>query len=80
MSNILVESLDEVYETAESEMAGGGGEKLKALISGMLDSCEAEDPQTDIAFQFEHLIDDIGVVQRMLTEAVAAKLAAKPGI
>lgn len=79
MSNILVETLEEIYEEAENEMAGGYGEGLKNLVKEILDSCEAEDPQTDIAFQFEHLSDDLDVLKKKLSDAISAKLSAKPG-
>jgi hypothetical protein len=80
MSNILVETLEEVHQEAANEMAGGYGDKLKNLVSEILDSCEAEDPQTDIAFQFEHLAMDLKLLQTKLSEAIAVKLAAKPSI
>lgn len=80
MSNILVETLEEIHEDAANEMAGGYGDKLKNLVSEILDSCEAGDPQTDIAFQFEHLVMDLKLLQAKLSEAITAKLATKPGI
>lgn len=79
MSDILVETLDEIFEDAESKMAGGYS-GLKEMVKDILESCEADDPQTDIAFQFEHLAADLDVLQKTLSDAVAAKLAAKPGM
>lgn len=78
MTNILTETLEEIYEDAENKMTGGYGPDLKLLISSILESCECDEPNVDIAVQMEGLRDDLGVLQTMLSEAVAAKLAFKP--
>jgi hypothetical protein len=78
MTNILTETLEEVYEDAESKMTGGYGPDLKLLISSILENCECDEPNVDIAVQMEGLIDDLGVLKTALSEAVAAKLGFKP--
>ena len=79
MSNIIVETVDEIFEEAENQMAGGYN-GLKEMVKNIFDSCEADDPQTDIAFQFENLVADLEILQKTLSDAIAAKLAAKPGM
>jgi hypothetical protein len=77
MTNILTETLDEVYVDAEANMTGGYGPELKMLISSILENCECDEPTIDIATQLESFAEDLQVLQAKLTEAVAAKPALK---
>lgn len=78
MSNLLTETLEEIYEDVAREMQGGYGDKLKTLISGMLESCEADSPIADIQSQLEPLTQDIYLLQSRLQAAIVSKLSMKP--
>src|SRR5690606_13082663 len=76
MPNILEEALDEIYPEFQNQAQGGYGENLKDLISGMLESCEADMPLIDIEAQFTGLLSDLETLQDMLKERVADKILA----
>lgn len=71
-SNILTETLEEVYDSVEMQ---GDYPGMKALISDILADCECDAPTVDVQVQLEGMVNDIELLKDKLIAAVAAKLA-----
>lgn len=73
--NVLQETLAEIYdECQKTKFNGYYGDSLKDLVSSILHVYNDGSEVSEVGFQMEMLIEDIGVLMDDLAKAVAAKV------